>query len=136
MPARTIAVARDEGARTFLIAPLLDAAIREAQVRRKVGGVRVQLSVDPPSLRACGDPERIHELVASLLESAIRRSPGGGRVAIGAFAPDDAVVELSVVDEGSGIPAGEADLHGGSIRAEQRRPRGCRMVVALPRTLS
>ena len=156
--------------RPFLLAPVLAAAIREAQVGRKReadGGVRVQLSVEPPSLEARGDPERIHQVVTNLLENAIRHSPGGGRVAIGAFAPDDGAVELSVADEGPGIPAGEedrvferfyrsdsahasdggtglglaiarwiVDLHGGRIRAEQRRPCGCRMVVALPRTHS
>ena len=156
--------------RPFPLAPVLEAAIREAQVGRKPGadrGVRVQLSVEPPSLEASGDPERIHQVVTNLLENAIRHSPGGGRVAIGAFAPDAGSVELSVADEGPGIPVGEEDrvferfyrsdaahaadggtglglaiarwivnLHGGRIRAEQRQPGGCRMVVALPRTHS
>ena len=152
--------------RLFPLAPVLEAAIRETQIGRgpDAGAVRMQLSVEPPSLEASGDPERIHQVVANLLENAIRHSPGGGRVAIGAFAREDGVVELSVADEGPGIPEGDedrvferfyrsdsahasdggtglglaiarwiVDLHGGRIRAEQRRPRGCRMVVALPR---
>ena len=154
--------------RPFAVAPVLDAALREAQIgraRRGMSGVRVQLSVEPPSLEAHGDPERIHQVVANLLENAIRHSPADGRVALGAFARADGEVELTVSDEGPGIPVGEedrvferfyradsahgsdggtglglaiarwiVDLHGGRIRAEQRRPRGCRMVVALPRT--
>ena len=153
--------------RSFAVAPLLEAAIGEAQIarrRRDDAGVRVQLSVDPPSLEVNGDRERIHQVVANLLENAMRHSPEDGRVAVGAFARADGVVELTVSDEGPGIAAGEedlvferfyrsdsahasdggtglglpiarwiVDLHGGRIRAEQRRPRGCRMVVALPR---
>ena len=156
--------------RPFALAPVLEAAVREAQIgrtRRGMAGVRVELSVDPPSLEASGDPERIHQVVANLLENAIRHSPDDGRVAIGAFARADGVVELTVADEGPGIPVGEedkvferfyradsahgsdggtglglaiarwiVDLHGGRIRAEQRRPRGCGRVVALPRTRS
>ena len=152
--------------RAFVLAPVLEAAIREARIggrRRDAATVRVELSVEPPSLEANGDPERIHQVVANLLENAIRHSPDAGRVAIGAFARADGEIELTVSDEGPGIPEGDedrvferfyrsdaahssdggtglglaiarwiVDLHGGRIRAEQRRPRGCRMVVALP----
>ena len=86
-----------------LVAPLLEAAIGEVQVRGGRSDVRVQLSVEPPSLSASGDTDPIHRLVTSLLENAIRRSPGGGRVAVGAFATDDGAIELSVMDEGPGI---------------------------------
>jgi signal transduction histidine kinase len=153
--------------RSFPLAPLLDAAISEAQIGRRPqdeAAVRLEMSVEPPSLQASGDPERIHQVVSNLLENAIRHSPGGGRVAVGAVERAGGEVELTVMDEGPGIPKGEedrvferfyrsdsahasdggtglglaiarwiVDLHGGRIRAEQRRPRGCRMVVALPR---
>jgi signal transduction histidine kinase len=152
--------------RPFRLAPLLDAAITEAQIGRRTEGaaVRMLLSVEPPSLEANGDPERIHQVVSNLLENAIRHSPAGGRVAVGAVAREDGAVELNVMDEGPGIADGEedrvferfyrsdaahasdggtglglaiarwiVDLHGGRIRAERLRPRGCRMVVALPR---
>ena len=151
--------------REFTLAPLLESAVRVAQVGGRPGAASVglELSVEPPSLRANGDPERIHQVVANLLDNAIRHSPAGGRVAVGARSAA-AGVELEVADEGPGIPEGEEDriferfyrsdsahssdggtglglaiarwiveLHGGAIRAERRRPSGCRMVVALPR---
>ena len=57
-----------------------------------------------------GDPERIHQVVANLLDNAISHSPDGGRVAVGARRNGDASgVELEVSDEGPGIPPEEAD---------------------------
>ena len=46
--------------------------------------MRLDLSVEPPALEANGDPERIHQVVANLLDNAISHSPDGGRVAVGA----------------------------------------------------
>ncbi len=152
-------------AETFPVAPLLEAAMREAQIgahRPGVPAVRLQLSVEPPGLRADGDRARIQQVVSNLIENAIRHSPEGGHVALGARV-HASWVELEVSDEGPGIAAAEAErvferfyrsdsahstdgstglglaiahsiveLHGGTIRAESREPQGCRMVVALP----
>ena len=152
-------------ARPFAVAPLLEAAVREAQIgtrRPGVPAVRVDLSVDPAELRVSGDPERIHQVVANLLDNAILHSPDGGRVAVGARHRTN-TVELEVCDEGPGIAPGESDRifdrfyradsahsrdggtglglaiassiverHGGTIHAEDRSPHGCRMIVALP----
>lgn len=149
----------------FPLAPLLEAALREAQIgigRPGARAVRLQLSVEPRGLSATGDRGRLQQVMANLLDNAIRHSPEGGRVAVGARVQADSV-ELEVSDEGPGIAAVEAErvferfyrsdsahssdggtglglaiahsiveLHGGTIRAESRLPRGCRMVVALP----
>jgi len=97
----------------FAVAPLLEAAIKEAQIgicRPDVPSVRLELSVEPPALEANGDPERIHQVVANLLDNAISHSPDGGRVAVGARRNGTAdSVELEVSDEGPGIPPDEAD---------------------------
>jgi signal transduction histidine kinase len=152
-------------ARPFAVAPLLEAAVREAQIgtrRPGVPTVRVEMSIEPAGLSANGDPERIQQVVANLLDNAILHSPDGGRVAVGARRGATAV-ELEVCDEGPGIADGDADrvferfyrsngahsadggtglglaiassiveLHGGTIHAEGRSPHGCRMIVALP----
>ncbi|HYI38178.1 MAG TPA: ATP-binding protein, partial [Thermoleophilaceae bacterium] len=96
----------------FAVAPLLEAAVKEAQIgtrRPDSPSVRLDLSVEPPALEATGDPERIHQVVANLLDNAISHSPDGGRVAVGARRNGDASVELEVSDEGPGIPPEEAD---------------------------
>jgi signal transduction histidine kinase len=102
-------------AKPFAVAPLLEAAVKEAQIgtrRPDVPSVRLELSVDPPALEATGDPERIHQVVANLLDNAISHSPDGGRVAVGARRQNGAAtngIELEVSDEGTGIPPEEAD---------------------------
>ena len=87
--------------------------MKEAQIgirRPDVPCVRLELSIEPPALEATGDPERIHQVVANLLDNAISHSPDGGRVAVGARRNGSANgVELEVSDEGPGIPPEEAD---------------------------
>ena len=56
---------------------------------------------------ADGDPERVHQVVANLLENAIRHSPTGGKVEVRAR-PDKGRVAIEVLDEGPGIPEEEA----------------------------
>ncbi|MEJ7765132.1 MAG: ATP-binding protein, partial [Acidimicrobiales bacterium] len=121
-------------------------------------GTPLVLEVEP-ACKALGDPERIHQVVANLLENAIRHSPPGGEVLLRARQADRAgMVAIEVGDEGPGIPAAEAeqvferfhrgsdggtglglaiarwivDLHGGTIRALPRPPSGCLIRVELP----
>ena len=100
----------------FAVAPLLEAAVREAQIgvgRADMPLVRLELSVQPPALEATGDPERIRQVMANLLDNAISHSPEGGRVAVGARRQDGAGsgpprIELEVSDEGPGIAPDDA----------------------------
>ena len=152
--------------RRFEVGPLLEQAVHEVRVHAERGmakDVRLSVTVDPPGLAADADPERMHEVVANLLENAVRHAPEGSEVQVTAR-PEDGAVRIDVADQGPGIPAGEAgrvferfyrtdaarsstdggtglglaiarwivDLHGGNIRAEPNRPRGCRMVVSFP----
>jgi signal transduction histidine kinase len=151
----------------FEVRPVLEQAIQESRLlleRRNGTGVRLTMMVEPETLELEGDPERVHQVLTNLLENAIRHSPPGGKVLLGAHGRADAVT-IEVVDEGPGIQPSEAsrvferfyrsdaarssdggtglglsiarwivDLHGGDIRAEQNSPHGCRMVVELPRT--
>ena len=144
----------------FAVAPVLERAAREARLHAPD---EVRLSVEADAeLTLLGDADRMQQVVANLVENAIRHSPRPGHVRIAASAADG-VVRIEVADEGPGIPPEEAgrvferfyrgdraratpgaglglaiarwivDLHGGSIRAEDATPRGCRMVVELPR---
>lgn len=52
------------------------------------------------------DPEKIGRVLYNLLENAVQHSPEGGKVIISAREAEGAL-ELSVSDEGPGIPPGD-----------------------------
>jgi signal transduction histidine kinase len=148
---------------SFGMRTLLEQAARECELGDRP--VRLKVCVEPGDLHTTGDPERLHQVVANLLDNAVRHSPPEGRVWLSAHAATAGRTTIVVADEGPGIPPDEAervfdrfhrtdaaratrdggtglglaiarwivDAHGGAIRAEQREPRGCRMVVEIPR---
>jgi signal transduction histidine kinase len=92
----------------FAVAPVLDHAVREQQLHAP--GVDVRVLVETPGLTADGDPERVHQVVANLLENAVRYTPSGGRVEVRARRASDgqrAGVTIEVCDEGPGIAEGQ-----------------------------
>jgi signal transduction histidine kinase len=96
--------------RPFEIGPLLEQAAEESRMHAERGmelDVRLTVDVEPPALGLDGDPERVHQVVANLLENAIRYSPAGGRVVVRARRNGAGVV-IEVADQGPGIPPNEA----------------------------
>jgi signal transduction histidine kinase len=89
----------------FRVEPLLEHAVREQQLHAPE--IPVQVSVDAHDLTAAGDPERVHQVVANLLENAVRHTPRGGIVEVRARRRDHGVV-IEVLDEGPGIAEAEA----------------------------
>jgi signal transduction histidine kinase len=103
----------------FRVEPLLTHAVREQQLHAPE--VTVSVSVDTPDLTADGDPERVHQVVANLLENAMRHTPRGGAVEVRAERCADGVT-ISVLDEGPGIPeADEARIFERFYRADSAR---------------
>ncbi len=54
---------------------------------------------------AQADPDRLRQVLANLIDNAIKYGRTGGRVAIGGRSVDGARVEISIADDGPGIPA-------------------------------
>jgi signal transduction histidine kinase len=90
---------------TFKVLPVLEDAADECRLHAP--HVQVSVVVDEPGLVADGDPERVHQVIANLLENAIRHSPAGGRVEVRARL-ERGRVAIEVLDEGPGIPEEEA----------------------------
>jgi signal transduction histidine kinase len=75
--------------------------------------VRFLVDVEPTGLTGYADPERLHQVVANLLDNAAKHSPAGGNVTVRARpAADEPArslggLRLEVADQGPGIPAEE-----------------------------
>jgi signal transduction histidine kinase len=141
---------------------LSDAVVEAASGLRPLAdrsAVTLELDLAPAPLQ--GDPDRLRQLVALLVDNAIRHSPDGGIVRVRARAAGSAVT-LDVEDEGPGIAPGElphlferfyrgasappggsglglaiahwiVTRHGGSIEAENLSGQGARFRVRLRR---
>src|SRR4051794_27484780 len=71
--------------------------------------VRLKVRVEPGDLVTNGDPERLHQVIANLLDNAVRHSPPEGRVWLSAHAATPGRTTIVVADEGPGIPRDEAE---------------------------
>ncbi|MET8680428.1 ATP-binding protein [Streptomyces sp. NPDC004647] len=107
----------------FEVWPYLSGVLREASLAAAARGhgggpgsharadVHLHLDVSPPELTAHADAERLHQVVANLVDNAVKHSPAHGRVTLrarrGADGPGS--LDLEVLDEGPGIP--EAERH-------------------------
>jgi signal transduction histidine kinase len=120
----------------------------------------VTMVVDPVPAEVAGDPARLRQLVAILVDNAIRHAPAGSRVDV-RVRTDGGDAVLVVEDEGPGIrpddlprvfdrfyraagaPGGGTGLglaiaawiverHGGRIAAANRESTGARFTVRLP----
>ncbi|MBA0051549.1 HAMP domain-containing histidine kinase [Streptomyces sp. AJS327] len=101
-------------ARRFEVWPYLAGVLKEANMSKGSGHARtdvhLHLDVSPPELTAYADAERLHQVVANLIDNAVKHSPPHGRVTVRAFRPDGGAEEslgVEVLDEGPGIPRDE-----------------------------
>jgi signal transduction histidine kinase len=87
--------------RLFDVEPMLEHAVRESRLRDV--GVRLTVDVDPPGFAIEADSERLHQVIANLVENAVRHSPRDSTVQVRATAIAGGAC-FEVVDEGPGIP--------------------------------
>ncbi|MGH3657802.1 MAG: HAMP domain-containing sensor histidine kinase [Micromonosporaceae bacterium] len=88
----------------FEVRPWLAEAAREAAVG---GPARIAVDVEPGDLTAVGDHARLHQVVANLLDNAVRHGPSDGIVTVTARAGEAGELVLEVADEGPGIPVAQ-----------------------------
>jgi PAS domain S-box-containing protein len=98
----------------------LQVNISEMDVRHVVGqalataraagdnGHRFVVELPEEPLEARADPEKLRQVFSILLDNALRYSPDGGTVTVGASLHRDRV-EISVADEGVGIPQSDQE---------------------------
>lgn len=85
---------------TVLVSDLLDRAVAEAAVAPNSASYEVRAT--PADLTVKGDPARLQQLVANLLDNAARHSPANGTVHVSGTATETDWW-LEVADEGPGV---------------------------------
>jgi signal transduction histidine kinase len=107
----------------FDLATVLSEEVERFEARAKGEGVRLDLHA-ADELPVRGDPKRTGQILAVLLDNAVRYTPSGGRVAVGGRLRDG-WVEASVTDSGPGIaPEQLPRVFDRFYRAEASRTRG------------
>jgi two-component system OmpR family sensor kinase/two-component system sensor histidine kinase BaeS len=82
---------------------LVAGAVEAFAAQAEEAGVSLRTAVGDALPGVDADPIRIDEVLANLLSNALRHTPRGGEVVVGAEAADGGVVRLVVRDSGPGI---------------------------------
>jgi signal transduction histidine kinase len=64
------------------------------------------IDVPEEPLDAAADRDKVRQILANLVDNAVKYSPQGGTVTVAARRTSDSV-QVRVLDEGAGVPAGE-----------------------------
>ncbi|HET7130406.1 MAG TPA: ATP-binding protein [Gaiellaceae bacterium] len=84
---------------------LCDDVLAAARIHSPQG---VELLLQTPAFRVSvsADPDRLHQVVANLIDNAVKYSPDGGKIAVSVDS-DEATGTIAIADHGLGIPADE-----------------------------
>jgi two-component system phosphate regulon sensor histidine kinase PhoR len=143
------------------LAALIDRELARFEPRAHAKQLELIRNVSPELPSVVCDPERIGQVLANLLDNAIKFTPPGGRITVHAEATSDGV-RVAVSDTGPGIPSDDLDrvferfykgdrsrsamgsglglaivkhlvqLHGGTVWAESPPRAGATVGFAIP----
>jgi signal transduction histidine kinase len=107
------------------IAELVSETVAAYEVPAADGGIYLEevLSPDAEPTRIQADPERLQRVLRNLLDNALRNTPRGGLIRVGAEA-DASAIRVSVDDSGPGVPDDELErIFDRFYRGERSRRR-------------
>lgn len=142
------------------LAPLLEEAVERHQHTAREEGIELGSRFDDPLPAVMADRERVLQILGNLLGNALKFTPEGGRVELGAVV-EEGEVRCYVADSGPGIPSeqlphvfdrfwqarradrrglglglaivhGLVEAHGGRVWVESDPERGSRFHFTLP----
>jgi PAS domain S-box-containing protein len=90
----------------FLVSEVVDSAREDADING--GEHEFVLDLPEAPLPARTDSDKLRQVLLNLVDNAVRFSPAGGKVTIGALRRGETIV-LSVADQGVGIPYNEQE---------------------------
>lgn len=92
----------------FVLNDALEETLSSIRPRADVKSIRIETAVDQVPGEMFADRLRVKQILYNLLSNAVKFTPAGGLIRIEATTEDE-FVEISVVDNGVGIPADEQD---------------------------
>jgi signal transduction histidine kinase len=100
-----------------------------AATRLRGAEIRLELGDGLPALR--GDPVRLRQALANLLDNALAHAPPGTPVVVSVRGRPDGRIELSVADAGEGIaPERQDAIFEAGVRFDDRPGQGVGLAVA------
>jgi signal transduction histidine kinase len=90
------------------VAPLVEDVVRTMRAQTEAGGQALSEQVEPGLPPIVVEPDRIRQILVNLLTNAHEYSPEGASIGVSARA-DGAEVEITVSDDGPGIPADQLE---------------------------
>lgn len=91
------------------IEELFDSVARLIQQRLQAQGLTLSLDLPARLPRVNADKRKLKQILANLLANAVKFTPQGGRIILGASLTDSGNLELSVTDTGIGIAKGDIE---------------------------
>jgi signal transduction histidine kinase len=88
--------------------PLIDDVVRTMRAQTEPGGQTLSQQVDPDLPRVEAEPGRLRQILVNLVTNAHEYSPGGASIEVRARR-DGEEIEISVKDDGPGIPAEQVE---------------------------
>lgn len=96
----------------------------------------IELDFDLQPCRIQGSPLMLRELLANLLDNAVRYTPQGGKVSV-TLQAQDGTISLCVKDSGCGVPESELEKLGIPFhRLTSENPEGCGLGLAIVREIA
>jgi signal transduction histidine kinase/CheY-like chemotaxis protein len=114
------------------VATLIEAAIETARPNIEAKSLELVVVAPPRELHVDGDPARLSQAIANLLNNAVKFTPAGGRIEVSMRAKTDYMV-LRVRDNGIGIdPADLERIFGMFVQlGSQKTPAGAGLGLGL-----
>ena len=118
------------------LAALLRRALESLAGMAQQRGIDLGFESQGADFEVIGSPQLLYELVANLVDNALRYTPEGGRVTAGVACVRDAVV-LTVTDNGPGIPPGEREkVFERFYRLHDTHSDGCGLGLSIVREIA
>jgi signal transduction histidine kinase len=93
---------------TMGLGPVVDRIREFVEPQLRAKGLHFTMAEDIPESEACGDPDKVTQILINLLSNAIKFTPRGGHIAIECEETGN-MIHIIVVDDGVGIPDGKRD---------------------------